>query len=279
MSSFSADWLRQREPFDAAARTAAEARLGLSAWPAARRPAGSAWRVIDLACGTGANLRALAPLLDGAQQWLLVDHDPALLAHVQAGGVEVECRVLDLARDLEALPFAGTTLVTASALLDLVSASWLDRLVTCCAGAGAAVLLTLSVDGRQVWDPADREDGLARRLFAAHQARDKGFGPALGPRAAAAAARAFRAAGYTVRSARSDWWLDARREPEALALQHSLIDGIGGAAIEQAPADAARLRNWQARRHALAARSTLRIGHVDLMAAPPAMKQVKTSTG
>jgi SAM-dependent methyltransferase len=272
MSTFSADWLRQREHFDTTARAIAAARLGLADWLAARRPAGAPWRVIDLASGTGANLRALAPLLGGAQQWLLVDHDPALLAHAQAGGVEVGHRVLDLAHDLEALPFAGTTLVTASALLDLVSAAWLNRLVTCCAGAGAAVLLTLSVDGRQVWDPADREDGLVRRLFAAHQARDKGFGPALGPRAATAAARAFRAADYSVRSARSDWWLDARSDPDALALQLSLIDGIGGAAIEQAPVDAARLRDWQTRRHALAARSMLRIGHVDLMAGPPPAK-------
>lgn len=272
MNAFSADWLRRREPFDAAARAAAASRLGLADWLAARRPAGAPWRVIDLASGTGANLRALAPLLGGAQQWLLVDHDPALLAHAQAAGVEVRHRVLDLARDLEALPFEGRTLVSASALLDLVSATWLDRLVACCAGAGAAVLLALSVDGRQVWDPADREDGLARRLFAAHQSRDKGFGPALGPRAAAAAVRALRAADYVVRSARSDWWLDAHSDPEALALQRSLIDGIGGAAIEQAPADAARLREWQARRHALAPRSTLRIGHVDLVATPLSMK-------
>jgi SAM-dependent methyltransferase len=272
MSTFAADWLRQREPFDAAARATAAARLRLADWLAARRPAGGTWRVIDLACGAGANLRALAPLLGGAQQWLLVDHDPALLAHARARGVDVEHRLLDLARDLEALPFDGSTLVTASALLDLVSAAWLDRLVACCAGAGAAVLLTLSVDGRQVWHPADREDDLVRRLFTDHQARDKGFGPALGPRAAAAAARAFRAAGYVVRSARSDWWLDARADPEALALQHRLIDGIGGAAIEQAPAGAARLRDWQARRHALAPHSTLRIGHLDLMVTPLPMK-------
>jgi len=272
MSTFSADWLRQREPFDTAARAAAAERLGLAAWLAAQRSTGAPWRVIDLASGTGANLRALAPLLGDAQQWLLVDHDPALLEHARLAGVAVEHRVLDLASDLEALPFAGSTLVTASALLDLVSAIWLDRLVSCCAGAGAAVLLTLSVDGRQVWDPADREDDLVRRLFSAHQGRDKGFGPALGPRAAAAAVRTFRAAGYRVRSARSDWWLDARADPEALALQRSLIDGIGGAATEQSPAEADRLRDWQARRHALAARSTLRVGHVDLMAAPPLMK-------
>lgn len=272
MSTFAADWLRQREPFDAAARAAAATRLRLAEWLAARRPAATPWRVIDLASGTGANLRALAPLLGGAQQWLLVDHDPALLAHARDPGVKVEHRLLDLARDLEALPFEGSTLVTASALLDLVSAAWLDRLVNCCAGAGAAVLLTLSVDGRQIWDPADREDGLVRRLLAAHQTRDKGFGPALGPHAAAAAVRALRAAGYSVRRARSDWWLDARADPEALALQRSLIDGIGDAAIEQAPVDAGLLRDWQARRHALAAQSTLRIGHVDLMATPLPMK-------
>lgn len=36
--------------------------------------------MLDLASGTGANLRFLAPLLGGEQHWRLVDHDPVLLA-------------------------------------------------------------------------------------------------------------------------------------------------------------------------------------------------------
>ena len=79
-AGFSADWLQQREPFDAAARSAAEARLRIRQRLARSCPtAGAPLRLIDLACGTGANLRWLAPQLSGRQQWLVVDHDAALL--------------------------------------------------------------------------------------------------------------------------------------------------------------------------------------------------------
>ncbi|WP_382325041.1 hypothetical protein ACFJI0_11525 [Hydrogenophaga sp. UC242_53] len=77
---FSADWLQQREPFDTAARDEAARHLQLAArFHAMAPPAGTPWRVIDLGCGTGANQRWLAPRLGGPQQWLVVDHDAALL--------------------------------------------------------------------------------------------------------------------------------------------------------------------------------------------------------
>lgn len=275
MSGFSADWLRQREPFDTAARAEAAEHLQLVRWLAALKPEAAPWRVIDLGCGTGANYRALAPMLAGTQQWRVVDHDAALLEAwpETPGQASIERVALDLARDLETLPFAGATLVTASALLDLVSAEWLQRLVAVCRDAGASVLFALSVDGRTLWDPIDPHDALASELFDAHQRRDKGFGPALGPLAAATAIEGFRAAGYAVQSAPSDWWIDARRDPAALALQQALIDGIAQAAIEQDPGTTNALRAWQARRHAIAARSTLRIGHLDVIATPRAIKR------
>lgn len=267
---FSADWLQRREPFDLAARAAAAARLRLPHWLAARCPPQGPWRVIDLGCGTGASLRALGPLLPGAQQWLLVDHDPALLARVHGGGPGVEwcTRSLDLARELESLPFDTASLVTTSALLDLVGTDWLRRLVDACTRARAAVVWSLSVDGRQVWDPVDPDDESVRLLFNRHQRRDKGFGPAQGPRAGAVAARALRAAGYRVGVARSDWLLDGGADTAAQELQRMLIDGIADAACEQAPTCVSDIRAWQSRRQMLAAHSRLRIGHVDLVGAP-----------
>lgn len=299
MNHFSAAWLRQRERFDRTARAQAAARLRLPDRLAALRATdAAAWRVIDLGCGTGANLRALAPQLGATQQWLVVDHDAELLArwpaalaghgaargwhvrHVgdvlrlQEAGFDavIARRALDLARDLETLPFAHATLVTASALLDLVSAEWLQRLVAVCRAARVALLFALSTDGRMEWHPVDRYDARAAALFAAHQRRDKGFGPALGSLAPAVAARALRAAGCRVHRARSDWWLDGRADADALALQRTLIEGITAAAIEQAPPAAGLLRAWRARRHALADRATLRIGHIDLFATPPSAR-------
>ena len=81
--------------------------------------------------------------------WLLVDHDPGLLAQVPAAsGVETRCLELSTLDDREI--FDGRALVTASALLDLVSEEWLRVLAVRCAESGAAVLFALSYDGRIV---------------------------------------------------------------------------------------------------------------------------------
>ena len=294
-AGFSADWLQQREPFDARARDTAAPRLALASRLAALRPpAGTPWRVIDLACGTGANLRWLAPQLGGAQQWLVVDHDAALLRrwpqqlaaaqgrapqrvvagrplHFAVPGFDAQVlrRRLDLAQQLEALPWQAAHLVTASALLDLVSADWLARLAAAATAHRVALLLALSVDGRHRWTPRDPLDDAVGARFAAHQQRDKGFGPALGAAAVPALHRLLQDAGYRVHLARSDWWLDGRSDSPARALQRALIDGIAGAACEQDPPATAALQAWRQRRQALAPRSTLRVGHLDLLALPP----------
>lgn len=309
-AGFSASWLQQREPFDALARRAAAPRLQLQARLAGRRPpGGAAFRIIDLACGTGSNLRWLAPLIGGSQQWLVVDHDAALLQHwpqalagrrTEPHAVEVtygegpapdgmgdfQGRILqltgdgfqaavvrqrlDLAQSLADLPWRAAMLVTASALLDLVSAAWLQQLVAAATEARVALLMALSVDGRHAWSPADPDDAAVAALFAAHQHRDKGFGgPALGAAAAPALVEALRVGGYQVHSARSDWRLDGREGGAALAMQQAMVDGLGAAALEQAPAASARIRRWQQRRHALAPCSVLQVGHLDVLALPP----------
>ena len=313
-AGFSADWLHQREPFDAAARDGALLRLALDARLAAWcQPDGAPLRVIDLACGTGANLRWLAPRLGGAQQWLVVDHDAALLrrwpgclaAGERGNGVdtfktssgeksantgdrrgrrdgstlqfsglgfhaEIVRRQLDLAHALESLPWHAARLVTGSALLDLVGAAWLQRLVAAAATARVALLMALSVDGRHRWAPGDADDAAVAALFSAHQQRDKGFdGPALGAAAAPALVLGLRRCGYRVHSARSDWLLDGRRDVQALALQRALIDGMAMAALEQASASTPLVQAWRQRRQALAPRTVLRIGHLDVLALPP----------
>jgi hypothetical protein len=178
-------------------------------------------------------------------------------------------RQLDLERDLESLPWASARLVTASALLDLVGTAWLQRLVAACRAAKVALLFALTVDGRHHWSPADPADGLVAAAFAAHQRRDKGFGPALGPRAAAVLLHLLREAGYRVRDVPSDWWLDGRSDPAARALQLTLIDGMASAARAQDPAARAAIAAWQRRRRALVAQSSLRVGHLDVIATPP----------
>ncbi len=84
----------------------------------------------------------------------------------------------DLARDLEALT-AGADALTASALMDLVSASWFDTLAAIAASRRLPLLFTLSVDGRHVLTPEDTDDGRVFTAFAQDQRRDKGLGHAL----------------------------------------------------------------------------------------------------
>ncbi|MDO9438892.1 class I SAM-dependent methyltransferase [Hydrogenophaga sp.] len=289
--TFSADWLRQREPFDTVARDHAAERLRLSARLRAVRPDGGVpWRVIDLACGTGANLRWLAPRLVGEQEWLVVDHDAALLQRwperlaldgdnanfhqpLAYSGTAFHARIVrqqtDLARQLHTLPWHAAHLVTASALLDLVSLDWLQQMVGHAAAARVALLFTLSVDGRHQWTPKDPQDATVARLFQAHQRRNKGFGPALGPEAIEACRGVMLAAGYRVFSAASDWRLDGRAQPNAAALQCALADGMAAAASEQDPASERSMTAWRDRRRANATASSLRVGHVDVLALPP----------
>lgn len=294
--TFSADWLSLREPHDRLARERAARTMRLPAHlkrltEGLQRPL----RVMDLGCGTGSNLRWLAPRLAAEQEWLVVDHDESLLQawpdrfarqglllqnasndlHApmrwssSVGGVHIVRRSLDLASRLHELPWHAVDLVTASALIDLVSVDWLQRLVSHTCEASAALLLTLSVDGRHHWFPEDPDDGRVGHAFAAHQRRDKGFGEALGAQAVPALSALLAKAGYGMAQARSDWEVDATADARAQALYRAMVEGMGNAAREQLPADDTRIQAWQTRRTALAASARLTVGHTDVFAWPP----------
>lgn len=285
MSGFSADWLTLREPLDAESRAQA---LSASFAARVRRSTDGALEIVDLGAGTGANLRYLAPLFGGAQHWRLLDDDPALLdalarrtaewaeargarcardgarLAVEADGMtcRVDAERADLAGDVAALALPSRGIVTASALLDLVSAEWLEGLAASCRAANASALFALTYDGRMQCLPEEPLDALVLRLFNEHQRGDKGFGRALGPAAAAAAERAFRAHGYVIENAPSDWRIGAAHA----ALQAELLDGWRRAAAEVAPQHADALASWHAHRRAQIASGalTLVVGHTDL---------------
>jgi len=256
MGEFSAEWLALREPVDHLARSeplTREVLRSLRTEPA----------ILDMACGTGSNFRYLSrrPSLLGAD-WLLVDHDAALLTRVPASP-NLTIRRHDL-RTLDEGLFAGRSLITASALLDLVSESWLRVLATRCRDSAAAVLFALSYDGRMTCEPEDSGDATIRELVNRHQRTDKGFGAALGPDATARAIDVFGSLGYRVTTSASDWVLGATTSPRALQCQ--LIDGWAAAAAEMAPDRSGLIEDWRQRRlaHVSAARSILTVGHQDL---------------
>lgn len=253
--SFDAAWLDLREPADRAARDAGLLAMAQRYAAAVDRPA-----IVDLGAGTGSTMRALAIL--GAR-WRLVDHDERLLAEARRrGGPEVETLPLDL-RDVAALPIEDARLVTASALVDLAGPGWIEALADRLSQAQAALYAALSYDGTLRWQPADPEDDAARDAFDRHQRTDKGLGPALGPEGGAYLAGAMRRRGYAVSTAASPWVLG----PAAAGLHAELLKGIAQAAGE-AGFDAAQA--WLERRLNIVAGSSCMVGHVDVLALPPA---------
>lgn len=249
--SFEAEWLALREPADRAARDPA-------LLAAAVQVAEGGW-VLDLGCGTGSTARAFASVGGRVAGWRLFDGDARLLAEAVARTPGAEGVEGDLA-DLPALPLEGIGLVTASALLDLVSHAWIEGLAARLAEAGVGFYAALSVDGRMAWDPPFPQDAAIAAAFARHQARDKGLGLALGPLAPNAAAAAFARCGFSVRTAPSDW----RLGPSDGGLQAAFAAGVAAAAAEAGCPDAAA---WV---QACSARPrTCVVGHVDLLALPP----------
>jgi hypothetical protein len=255
-------WLALREPADVAARssvlTQAVAGVLLHTSPL---------HILDLGSGTGSNVRYLSPRLTGAQEWLLVDRDPALLLEVPDG--TASCRIETLCRDLDTLDdaaiFAGRDLVTASALLDLVSARWIDTLAARCRASGAAVLFALTYNGESRCSPVEPEDEIIRNLMNRHQKTDKGLGgPAAGPDSVDCAERSFAAAGFQVRREASNWILSAGQRE----LQRQLFEGWAHAAREMAPESVSMIAAWFTRRlaHLEAGRSQIIVGHEDLAA-------------
>ncbi len=264
---YAPEWLQLREGVDASAR--ATELLDPLRIRLANLPGRSGGFVIhDLGCGTGSMGRWLAPRLDGPQHWVLHDRDPYLLHFAAVGSprsaadgsrVTVETQRGDVGR-LTADALAGASLVTASALLDVLTAAEIEALAAACAGAGCPALLTLSVAGRVELTPADPLDAEITEAFNDHQRR----GDLLGPEAVSAACDAFSGHGATVRVHPSAWHLG----PDESALTAEWLRGWVGAAVEQRPELAARAETYLRERLAAceAGELTVVVHHSDLLA-------------
>lgn len=278
MSGFSPEWLALREPVDHRSRDGALA--GLLAGRLQPRPEP---QIVDLGCGTGSNLRAIAPLLGPRQRWTLVDYDPRLLtaarerltAWADRAEARDECLVLrkaerdivirfkqaDLVQDLDGALGEAPALVTASALFDLCSTAFITRFANAVAKRRSIFYTVLTYDGVQSWTPEHPADPIMRAAFIAHQKTDKGFGVSAGPDAPAALKSAFEAEGYSVREADTPWRLDAADA----RLVDDLAEGFAGAVAETNRVDAATLASWRSTK-----RTAAIVGHTDTLALPPA---------
>ncbi|WP_046864175.1 class I SAM-dependent methyltransferase [Microvirga massiliensis] len=280
MGEFSADWLALREAADHRSRSPELAGEVARSFANQERIS-----IVDLGCGTGSNLRALAPLLPREQTWRLVDHDEALLsaardaisrwaddAEERSGDLFVtragrRLRIsfvcANLARDLGTALGTACDLVTAAALLDLVSVEWIGLLAEEVARRKAAFYAVLNYTREERWSPLHPADADLFRTFHEHHARDKGFGSPAGSDLAAAVRRAFTDRHYRVRTADSPWHLGA----EDAVLVQALATGIADAVRETGSVDAAVISDWL--RHRLSG-ATCTVNHCDFFAAPSA---------
>jgi hypothetical protein len=265
----SREWLALREPADAAARADE-----LVEHLARQAPAASRWVIHDLACGTGAMGRWLAPLLPGSQHWVLHDRDADLLEvaaihppgpAVDGGAITLDVRHSDITR-LHPGDLVGANLITASALLDLLTEDEVAGLIALWAGAGCPMLLTLSVTGRVELTPADPLDRCVAAAFDAHQRRLTDRGRLLGPDAVALAVEQVGRLGAEVLVRPSPWQLGALQAN--LAAQW--FTGWVGAACEEEVELTAEAELYTCRRLAQAAAGELAVtvDHADLLVSP-----------
>ena len=267
--SFSADWLALREPYDRRARNAVVLDAVAAAFKSLRQI-----RVVDLACGTGSTLRALTSRFSQQQNWTLVDNDLGLLARAaatpRAESVSVTGKPVDLAHYLEATLDGPVDLVTTSALLDLVSAEWLDRLAVETLARNIPLYAALSYDGRIEIAPAHKLDAAIVEAVNKHQRGNKGFGPALGPAAAKACIARFEQFGCSVVHGTSDWTAG----PADHEFQTEIFSGWASAARDTGDVAFADVVEWLTfrRDQAAAGKSTMHVGHVDVFARPTAKR-------
>jgi len=265
MSEFPAEWLALREPADHGAVNFSVRHALIQALSRYTRMS-----AVDLGCGTGSNLRGLAPMIPCEQHWTLIDRDADLLAAAQSalagfqasGLASIAYRQADLSCEAIEPVIAGASLVTGAALFDLFSAAAIDSLAAAAAANRQLFTAVLTYDGIAAWIPASVHDGRMRDAFNRHQLSDKGFGPAAGPGAASLLAQAFARRGYRIVRGKSPWILDASHP----ALRSALDQGWVAAVRETGLMPESEIAEWLVLRKR--PESVTIIGHEDLLALP-----------
>jgi hypothetical protein len=263
LSGFSIEWLNLREDADRRARNTSLLAKAKD-WLGARQHPGKITLIADLGAGTGSTLRAFADVATKPPiwRWRLLDNNQVLLQEAQrrhGKDHEIELCCVDLS-ETGSLPVTDARLITASALFDLVSASFIDELIK----SGIGVYAALNYNGITRWTPAHPLDNTVLQAFNSDQRRDKGFGPALGPESSAYMIKAFSREGFTVETADSPWILNGVDQ----LMVSMLIDGIADAVRDHALVNPKALQEWIDFRHSNVTTGTCIVGHTDILALP-----------
>ena len=252
----------------------------------------SALRVLDLACGTGANMRALAPILPPDQDWIMLTGSEAEEEQVRdllfrwapaaeeiAGGLKIERQGLRIAVRFErhdvaasgTMPdceAAGLVVLDQNALR--LTTSTFAAIANACARMGAVVHARCLYDGRiklQPHHPADAQmtAALHRRLM-----EQTPLGAASGPLAASQLAERLELAGYSVIEGPGNAVLKAAG-PQGTdgALMRAILSQMAEAQRAVARGHDKMIDTWAAR-----PRTVMEISKTDLVAFPPHRREL-----
>ena len=292
MSSFTSEWLALREPVDHRSRNPKLLSLVTDHLKTIESSRPGAIHIVDLGCGSGSNLRALAPVFNDVQEWTLVDSDPKLLLAAQTAllkwgddssfvqndhhesaqqlsgsklilkknnkKIVVHFECADLSNGVDLSIMAQTDLVTAAAFFDLTSESWLRKF---CANLSNPLYATLSYNGAESWDPSGPTDQAVLDAFHFHQRTDKGFGAAAGPAAANSLINHLKNRCFRVEVADSPWVMNELDR----GLMDQLALGTAAAVKETGLLPIEAIEQWvQSKKNA----NRCVIGHTDVFACP-----------
>jgi SAM-dependent methyltransferase len=269
MSGFSIEWLNLREISDHRARDKNLLKKTVD-WLDNLKAKDRV--IVDLGSGTGSTIRSLQkfttrlPLI----QWRLVDNDPELLAEAidrHSEEYSIESFLVDLS-ETQKLPLDSVSLITASALLDLVSENFIQELCQLVKGKNdyrpVGLYSALNYDGCIKWTPSHPLDAAILVNFNTDQRRDKGFGPALGPDATDFLKCQFHATKFQCLSANSPWLLDSAD----YLLTESLINGISEVALQTDGLTNSDVLSWKSFRIKNIRTGTCFLGHTDILVLP-----------
>ena len=269
MSGFSIEWLNLREASDHKARDRHLLKTAAN-WLNDLKSKDKV--IVDLGAGTGSTIRGLQrhTTLAPSIQWRLVDDDPELLAEAVRRHSEeysIESFLVDLSAT-QKLPLESVSLITASALLDLVSSNFIRDLCQLIKEKNEDQPLgfysALNYDGCIKWTPFHPLDASILMNFNADQRRNKGFGPALGPDATDFLTRQFHCTKFQCLSAKSPWLLGSAD----YLLAESLINGISDVAIQTDGLTNSEIQDWKTFRIKNVRTGTCYLGHTDILVLP-----------
>jgi hypothetical protein len=238
--------------------------------------------VLDLHAGTGATLRALAPILaqdqawtlyvrDGAEEALARDHltrwapaaqptEDGLFIERQGQKIAVRFKLHDVVAAGGALAEPPPSLVVIDEDLMRYPAAVIRKLVAILADRRSVMHARLVYDGRLKLQPHHAADGAFTAALHRQLMRDAGQGEAMGPQAANELSEQLRLSDYSVIEGGSPLHLRAAEAPLIRAVQTELAD----AQRLVAKGHDKMIDSWLAR-----PRATLEISQTDLVALPP----------